>query len=251
MYELYALAYGFSRSRHGALVRGAGEERVDNAWLFFAALSDTRRVLIDTGCGDYHPKEPEHALGFVEPAGLLSEVRVEPAQITDVIATHMHFDHIGDVLRYDRATVYVQREALEHARSLVGPERPHVQAVRLVDVEAMEEIDRQGRLMVLEGDYEVAPGLSVRLSGGHAAGLQHVVVETQQGRFVLASDDAYLYENVEREVPPGFCRDFARTARSLKEMKALVEDPVRVIPGHDYAITKRFERVSERVFRLA
>ena len=250
MHKLYAFAYGFSKCRHGALVRGAGEEKVDNAWLFFAAVSDERRVLIDTGCGDKCPQEPEYASQFRNPSELLEQVHLAPSKISDVIVTHMHWDHVGDVGLYDKATVYVQREALEHARSLVSPERPHYQAVRLADVQALEEIERRGRLTILDGDYEVAPGLSVRLSGGHAAGLQYAVVETAEGRFVLASDDAYLYENVETETPPGLCRDPARAAQSLREMKALVPDPKRVIPGHECAVTKLFAKVSDRVFRL-
>jgi len=250
MYELYALAYGFSRSRHGAMVRGAGEDKVDNSWLFFAAISEKRKALIDTGCGDNRPKVPEYAAQFVQPSELLTQIGLSPAQIGDVIVTHMHWDHVGDVRLYDTAKVYVQREALEDARSLVSPEKPHNQAVRLADVEAMNETERQGRLVVLDGDYEVAPGLSVRLSGGHAAGLQYVVVETKQGRFVLASDDAYVYENVMSEKAPGLCRDFAKAEKSIRDMKALVKDPIKVIPGHDRTVMKRFERISDRVVRL-
>jgi len=206
--------------------------------------------LIDTGCSDERMRKVQGLDAFRDPAELLGEISLRPSDITDIIVTHMHWDHVGDVGRYGNATVYVQREEFERAKSLVSPEKPHNQAVRLADVEALAEIERAGRLRILEGDGEIAPGLRVRLAGGHARGLQYVVVETAKERAVIASDNAYLYENVEAEIPPGLCAEPERAAEVLREMKATASARELVIPGHDPAVARVFEKLAEGVFRL-
>ena len=72
----------------------------------------------------------------------------------------------------------------------------------LLDEVALDRLRAEpDRLLLLDGDAEVVPGLSVHLVGGHTAGMQVVRVETGHGTVVLASDAAHFYENLDDDRP--------------------------------------------------
>jgi N-acyl homoserine lactone hydrolase len=94
-----------------------------------------------------------------------------------VINTHLHFDHCGGNKRFAGTPTYVQR--LEHEAS--------VEPGYLHDWVAFEGADYR----LLDGDAEIAPGVSVLFTPGHSVGHQAVVVEAEDGLTVLGGDVTY------------------------------------------------------------
>ena len=111
--------------------------RIDLALRCLYMEGQGRRILVDTGMGDKWSPEMVEMLDIRMPTGGLTEVlaplKVTPEQITDVILTHLHFDHAGGATRqndsgefvptFPNATYYLQRRNLEWARKPNEKER--------------------------------------------------------------------------------------------------------------------------------
>jgi hypothetical protein len=67
---------------------------------------------------------------------------------------------------------------------------------------------------------------------------------------VLASDNVYLYENLEKHVPIAATLDAASNLRAQDRMKELAGEAKRIVPGHDPAVMTRFELVVPGVVRV-
>ncbi len=88
--------------------------------------------------------------------------------------------------------------------------------------------------------------------GKHTHTIQWVEVRTggKTGTVVLASDIAYLYENVEKLVGSRSTGDHKLDVDELKKMKKAATHPSLVIPGHDPLVAKRFPRVGKHVYHI-
>ena len=144
---------------------------------------DGRRILIDTGNGDKRD-EKFRSIYRIDSAesDLVRSLRlagVEPDTVTDVILTHLHFDHAGGspvrkggevVPAFPRATYYVQREQWEAAHA--PTERDRASFIP----EDFDPLQRHGVLRFTEGEGEILPGIRVETVHGHTAALQCPVV---------------------------------------------------------------------------
>jgi glyoxylase-like metal-dependent hydrolase (beta-lactamase superfamily II) len=146
----------------GFLVRGAGD----------------RVLLIDGGVGAV--PDPQYGLAGGALLDSLTDIGVAPDDVTDVVFTHLHFDHIGwastdGVPVFPRATYRCDRRDWEH---FVGPDE-HATA-RLQPVE--------GRFEPWDGDAAIAPGVDARLCAGHTPGSALVVLSSGDQRAMLLGD---------------------------------------------------------------
>ena len=151
-------------------------------------------VLIEGGVGDKHSEKERAIYGLDERGVLVRSLKrrgLEPEDIEHVFLTHLHFDHCGAVTTYDgvglrptfpRAKHYVQRGEYE---VLLNPD-PRSRASYLPDnVEAVKEA---GLLELLDGDVEPLPGFEMRVTPGHTAGHQVVLVKSSAGTAAFMGD---------------------------------------------------------------
>ncbi len=197
-------------------------------------------VIVDTG---FHA-EAAAARGreITRPIGKsLRDAGIDPLLVTDVILTHLHYDHAGGLGDFPNARFHVQDAELAFATSR------HVcdQQVRApFDGEPVAELVRRlyhDHVVFHDGDEEFAPGISLRLANGHTAGLQMVVCETARGDVVLASDAAHLYANITRQLPfPIYVdeEDYARAQARAMDLAGGSLD--HLIPGHDPLVLSCF-----------
>ncbi len=109
-----------------------------------------------------------------------------------------------------------------------------------------------GRIRLVDGDdKEIAPGIRVYTGGKHTFASQYVSVTTADGTVILASDNAYLYKNIEERVPIAQTLDRAMNLAAGRRMVELAGSPARVIPGHDPAVFTRFPQITPNVVRIA
>ena len=140
-----------------------------------------KNVLIDTGVGSKELNDEKETFGLGR-SRLLIELKhcgLSPKFIDAVILTHLHFDHSGGCTRLDptgraiptfrNATYMVQRECWENVST---PDEWCRNIHRAQDYEPIKD-----QLVLLDGDQEVFPGLSVKMTGGHSIGHQIVLVE--------------------------------------------------------------------------
>lgn len=150
-----------------------------------------RTVLVDAGTGDRWPEKLKRIFDIRPPEG--GTVGLDPASVTDVVLTHLHFDHArglfrarpGDEgavdLRYPEARVYVQAANYETAKAPNARERASYIA------EDTKLLGRT-RLVLTSGSEEILPGVWVHGSNGHTRGHQWVEVKAGGRTLAFPSD---------------------------------------------------------------
>ncbi len=183
-------------------------------------------VLVDTGVGGPQDVLNDWRVVNRSVADALAEIDMTPGDIDLVINTHLHFDHCGQNAVFPHAACYVQRAELDRSRR----EEP----------ELYDWFDfMNGRFELLDGDADVAPGVSVVATPGHTIGHQSVVVSSADDAIeVLIGDAAYTSVQFggpsDEELPPGQAADPVAWRVSLGRIKSM--DPVNVHFCHDTAI---------------
>ena len=113
------------------------------------------------------------------------------------------------------------------------------------------ELARAGRVQLIAGDsVEILPGIRVYTGGKHTFASQFATVETDAGTVVVASDNAYLYENLERRRPIAQTLDSLSNLRAQVRMRRLAGAPRLIVPGHDPAVFARFPLPGGGVARI-
>jgi glyoxylase-like metal-dependent hydrolase (beta-lactamase superfamily II) len=250
--EVYAIRYGTIRGFPvSALIGGADtSRRLDIAmtvWLI--KRSDGHTVLVDAGF--YRDKFVQRwkPVGYVKPSDAVRRVGLTPEEITDVIISHIHWDHADGADLFPNARIWLQREELTHHVSDAG--KVLDRAVDSVDAAMFDGLRRAGRLRLIDGDdQEIMPGLRVYTGGKHTFASEYVSVKMPSSTIVLASDNAYLYENFDKHVPISQTLDAASNLRAQDRMLTIASDRRLIVPGHDPEVFVRFPLPGNGVARI-
>jgi len=200
-WDLYVLEYARSKDQPWAdLVMGAyGDGVVDLPFSFVLLQRDGRNALIDTGFmrgADGPGFSGKFGIpNWISPLRLLAELNVRPADVSDIVITHAHFDHMGSIAEFPNAHLHIQKsELLSWYEAFALPKR-FAYLTAIVDPETMHAAlaaSIEHRVTLIDGDRDDAlPGVHVRLGAGHTMGHQIVVVETAAGRRVVSGDCVY------------------------------------------------------------
>jgi glyoxylase-like metal-dependent hydrolase (beta-lactamase superfamily II) len=177
---------------------------------------------------------------LLSPGEGLRAIGIDPAQVEDVILTHMHYDHSGNHELFPKASYHVQDREMKFCTGR-WMTHPHTRLpFEGEDVVAMVRRLFTGRVVFHDGDAEIAPGLSVHYVGGHSMGLQMVRVRTRRGWVVLASDASHYYANMERGLPYPITYNIGEVMEGYRRAYALASSPEHVIPGHDPLVLERY-----------
>ncbi len=241
-FELLALRYATHGGRKASdnYVGGDLHEGSDDLDYFvWVARRSDRLVVIDTGFGATAAAARGRTL-LAEPADLLRRLGIDPAQVEEVVLTHLHYDHAGTLRDFPRARFHLQdREAaFATGRCMCHPVLRAAYDVE--DTVALVRSVYAGRVCFHDGDSRLADGLWLHHIGGHTAGLQVVRVWTRRGWVVLASDAAHLYGNMERALPFPIVHDVERMLEGHRRLHALADSPAHIIPGHDPLVMQRY-----------
>jgi glyoxylase-like metal-dependent hydrolase (beta-lactamase superfamily II) len=200
-------------------------------WLLRDAAG--REVLVDTGFDAATAQRRGRAI--MRPvADCLRALGTAPAAIADVIISHLHFDHAGNLGLFPNARFHIQDTEMAFATGRHMCAACLRAPFEVEDVVKLVRAVHADRVCFHDGDGEVAPGVTVHRVGGHSDGMQVVRVETARGPVVLAVDAAHLYANMERQNPFPILFDVGATVQGWRRARMLAGgDPARVIPGHD------------------
>ena len=182
------------------------------------------------------------------PAG---QPALTPDDITDVVITHMHWDHADGMDLFPRARIWLQKDEYTYYTGEAWQSPRTHGGIDPEDVLAAVKLNVAGRVSLVNGDaQEILPGITCYIGGKHTFQSQYVGVNTKAGTVILASDNMYLYENLEKHVPIAQTLDAASNLRAQDRMKQLAASPRLIVPGHDPAVFEKFTKVSERVVRI-
>ncbi|MFN8583499.1 MAG: N-acyl homoserine lactonase family protein, partial [Gemmatimonadaceae bacterium] len=186
---------------------------------------------------------------FVAPDEALRRAGIDPGRVTDIVLSHIHWDHADGVDLFPRARLWLQRDEFEY---YVGPNgEPLKPAIDRDVASTLRDAMRCGRVQLIDSSgVEVFPGIRVFTGGKHTYASEWMAVTTATGPIVLASDNAYLYENFERQVPIAQTLDPESNLRAQAAMRALAGSLERVVPGHDPQVFTRFPQAGPGAVRI-
>ncbi len=247
-YEVYAVKYAtYQHRRRNENFLPVDEH--DSAlmpldYYVWLVRSPDRIILVDTG---FNP--PEAALRNREPTrcpiDALSVLGVRPEDIDDVIITHLHYDHAGNLDKIPRARFHIQDKEVEFATGRCMCHAALRFAYSPTDVSNLIHRLYAGRVVFHDGAGTVAPGVEVMHVGGHTKGLQAVRVHTERGWVVLASDACHFYENLETDRPFPLVADVVEMLRGYQRIVRAADSASHVIPGHDPKVMALYPTLAE------
>ena len=251
-YDVFAIRYatvpGFPVS---GLVQGAeGGRKMDIAMMVWLVRGNGHNVVVDSGF--YRPQffKSGTVKDFVRPDEAVARAGVKAADVTDVILTHAHWDHADGADLFPNAQIWIQKEEYAYYTGAAWQPGGKHGGIEAVDMQYLLAANMAGRLHLVDGDREILPGIRVYTGGRHTYQSQYVSVDAKPGTVVLASDNMYLYENLEKHVPIAQTFDAKSNLAAQDRMKTIASKPSLIVPGHDPLVMTRFPRVAENVVRI-
>jgi len=251
-YEVYAVRFAHVPYALANLVAGAERgPMVDIAFTVWPIRDSTSGRVIVVDSGFYRDKfiQQWKPQDYVRPTDAIATgLGIKAEDVTDVIITHSHWDHADGADLFPRAKIWIQKEEMEY---YVGPNGEPVHGADGDVAKMLASLKTAGRLMLVDGDdREIAPGIRAYTGGKHTFASQYVSVPTRSGRVILASDNAYLYLNLEKHLAIRQTVDAASNLVAQERMLGLAAKPGLVVPGHDPAMFERFPTVKPNVVRI-
>jgi glyoxylase-like metal-dependent hydrolase (beta-lactamase superfamily II) len=261
MYEVFAIRYAsIPDFPVNALIANADPQRkLSIAMTVWLIRGNGHNILVDSGF--YRPQffkqfkiesfiKPSEAVGQpgIMPAG---QPALTPEDITDVIITHMHWDHADGMDLFPRARIWLQKDEYTYYTGEAWQSPRTHGGIDPDDVLAAVKLNLASRVTLVNGDaQQILPGITCYTGGKHTFQSQYVGVNTKAGTVILASDNMYLYENLQKHVPIAQTLDAASNLRAQDRMKELAASPRLIVPGHDLAVFEKFPKVSERAVKI-
>ena len=253
-YQVYALKVedaGISAVKDIA-VGAVASDSVRGSYMFWLLKgAGGRNILVDTG---YLDSTKVGNSSYVRPDQLLKRMNISPSEISDVIITHCHHDHVGGISLFPKATFWIQKAEYDYYVGEAWQEKGFSKGFNRTDIHNLVDINLQGRLKMVNGDsIEIIPGIRVFTGSSHTKGSQYLLVNsnTKAGKVLLASDASWFNYNLNHLLPiPVYTFDPVTYVAAMKRMKTLMPDGDYRISGHDDIIFTKFPKVCEGVVRI-
>jgi len=204
------------------------KNRIEMAMRVVLLRSQEQVILIDTGIGDKLSAKQRQIYGVnLEHSHLLNslaQVGLQPEDISDVILTHLHFDHAGGATRiedgnlkpaFPKAKYWVQRENWEWALQPSEKDRASYLQENFVPLQAA------GQLHFLEGAGDIFPGVRARLSQGHTTGQQLIEIYAENQFAIYGADIIPMAAHIAIPYVMGYD---LRPLVTIEEKKQILED---------------------------
>jgi len=234
------------------------ENRIDLALRTLLITGNNRNILVDNGIGTkfsekytkiYKIDHSKYNLDYS-----LKKFNLETSDITDVILTHLHFDHAGGStyredgelkLTFPNATYYVQKANYEWALTPNDKERGSYLKENFIPV--LEK----GKLQLVEGKFELMPHIDVIISNGHTVGLQLVKVSDGRNTLVYCADLIPTTSHIKIPYIMGYDIEPLKIMQEKKELLSLAcDDSWTLFLEHDVMIEAVKVKKTEKGFEI-
>jgi glyoxylase-like metal-dependent hydrolase (beta-lactamase superfamily II) len=219
------------------------DEKIDTIYALWLIRGGGRNILFDSGFHRERWFKEWTIKDYLRPGEAVKLAGVNPEEVTDIVISHAHWDHMGGIDLFPKAVVWIQKEEFRYYTGPAWQPGGDHGGIDPEDVQQLVRLNTQGRLRLVDGDnVEIFPGIRAYTGGRHTFASQYLRVDGNPP-FVLASDNVYLYRNLaERKASATFSdADHAANIAAQSRMIELAGgNPDRVIPGHDAAQFQKY-----------
>ncbi len=243
-YSIQAIRYANSPGDSVAdLVMGAPkEEKVDTVFVVWLIRGGGHNILFDSGFHRERWFKEWTITDYLRPDEAVKLAGVKPEEVTDVVISHAHWDHMGGIDLFPKATVWIQKEEFRYYTGEAWQASGQHGGIDSEDAEQLVRLNTEGRLRLVDGDnVEIFPGIRAYTGARHTYASQYLRIEGNPP-FVLASDNCYLYRNLAEHKASGTFSeaDHAANIKNQTRMIELAGSAERVVPGHDALQFEKF-----------
>jgi len=243
-YSIQAVRYATSPDVPvSALVLGGPkDEKVDIAMVVWLIRGGGHTILFDSGFHrdtflKYFPMKD-----YLRPDEAVKTAGVNPEDVTDVVISHAHWDHMGGLDLFPKAQVWIQKDEYRYYTMDAWQPGGNHGGIDPEDVSELLKLNTEGRVHLVDGDnVEIFPGIRAYTGSRHTYASQYLRVDGNPP-YVLASDNCYFYLNLSSHLASATFSDADQPANIAQQsrMIQLAGSPDRVIPGHDALQFQKF-----------
>jgi glyoxylase-like metal-dependent hydrolase (beta-lactamase superfamily II) len=243
-YTIEAIRYADSPGDSVAdLVVGAPkDEKLDTVYVVWLIRGGGRNILFDSGFHRERWFKDWTIKDYLRPDEAVRLAGVEPAEVTDVVISHAHWDHMGGIDLFPKAKVWIQKDEFRYYTGEAWQPGGDHDGIDPDDVQQLMRLNTEGRLRWVDGDnVEIFPGIRAYTGARHTYASQYLRIAGTPP-FVLASDSVYLYRNLaEHRASETFSEaDHPANIKNQERMIQLAGSADRVVPGHDALQFQKF-----------
>jgi glyoxylase-like metal-dependent hydrolase (beta-lactamase superfamily II) len=246
-YSIQAIRYATSpgASVSELVVGGPKDQKIDLAMVIWLIRGGGYTILFDSGFHrDTFTKEYPMK-DYLRPDLAVKTAGVDPADVTDIVISHAHWDHMGGLDLFPKAQVWIQKaEYRYYTMDAWQPGGDHG-GIDPEDVKVLVKLNTEGRVHMVDGDnVEIFSGIRAYTGSRHTYASQYLRVDGNP-TYVLASDNVYLYLNLTTHLASDTFSDADHAANIAQQtrMIELAGSPDRVVPGHDILQFQKFPTV--------
>ncbi len=253
-YEIYAIKFAERTNKNPISEVAVGAKGNDSVGVYFMYWllkgNNGKVILVDAGFTDDMEINPKF-ITHNRPDKMLEKINIKPADITDIIVTHPHWDHIGGIDLYPDAHVWMQQEDYNYFVSTAWQENGNNAGFNKKDVLKIVQRNLNQKLTLIKGDnIEILPGIKVFIGSKHTFESQFVLVDSESDKVIIASDNSWYYYNLTSLLPIPFTLDAKAYSDNLKRMKKMVPNTDMIIPGHDPLVFSKFPSVANDIVKI-
>jgi glyoxylase-like metal-dependent hydrolase (beta-lactamase superfamily II) len=262
--RLYAFSSGALTVPKSLLQAGAPATPTPVPVGFFVIQHPKGNVLFDTGNNDRIITDPSYWGAFVQ--GLnpvrtpdvaidtqLGKINLKPDDIKYVVVGHMHLDHGGNIGKFPKSTLVVQKDEVRNAfwpePGTAGPYIPG--DFMMLRSDPGTPMPNKWPMIQLEGDLDLFNDRSVMVKRwvGHTPGSQMLIVRLPRtGTVILTSDNVYFAENVTKNLLPDVSLAYdpsgiLKAYQWIREMQA--RDNAQFFTAHDPEAFKQMKKAPD------
>ena len=245
-YSIQAIRYATSPGvAISDLVVGGPKDKIDIAMVVWLIRGGGHTILFDSGFHrDTFTKEYPMQ-DYLRPDEALKTAGVQPADVTDIVISHAHWDHMGGLDLFPKAQVWIQKEEYRYYTMDAWQPGGDHGGIDPEDAKELVQLNTEGRVHLIDGDnVEIFPGIRAYTGSRHTYASQYLRVDGNPP-YVLASDNVYLYLNLKTHLASDTFSDADHAANIAQQarMIQLAGSPDRVVPGHDILQFQKFPTV--------
>lgn len=252
-YEVTALKY--AALSHDSTAKSSTTDSVSIDFMIWLIKGNGKTILMDAG----YLYSVEAAKDFdmiddLRTDSVLLKLTVRPEEVTDIILSYPHLNHINSVDMFPNAKIWVQKDDYMYFTSTAWQKGGENSEFNKKEVRKLIDLHTAGRVMLAEGyNKEIIEGLRIFPGSRKPVLPQYALVKTSLGNMALASDNVWIYYNSNFVTPAPSFKTFDANGyvKAMQRMQMLVTDEKLIAqPGFDAATFSKFPPITEGVIRL-